>query len=559
MTDPIVRLEQSALTVEPGGQTTTVVTVRNLGTIVEGFRLDALGEGVAEWTSISPPEVQVYPEQEATAVVVFAPPQGTRSGTFPFAVRAESVVDAATSALAEGDLEIGRVFGLQSKITPVTSSGRWRGRHFLEITNWGNAPVRLKITASDPDDRLAFLVGPDTLDLPLGVTGHAQLRVRTLKPYLRGAKERLPFQVVAEPEDAEPPTPGPGGLPPGMINPRRTSMDGAFVQRPILSRWTVVAAIGAVLVAGGLTAFALTRGSDAQQAELVTGPPLTPALTSVTAPDATSVALQWERQPNISSYKINQLTEEGVTTGALSVDGQLNAYVVKELAPRTAYCFQLQAVRGDQASGFSEQRCATTTEAPPASESPQPSSLSPSPTEGSAGPSSGAGEPTAAPSSPNGAAVSGGEQQPPGGVVVPPGQGGPGASTAPGPGTGAGAGVTATGGPGGTTGGGTAPGGVPTFGPNQFISVFFSVPASDSDPQGRAEAIRQQFVAQGVPAQVLRTADFPDLRLTSSGQVVDSYLLYVGPFNSQADGRARCTAAPSLGSTCIVVRPSPNG
>ena len=124
MTDPIIRLEQTALTVEPGGQTTTVVTVRNLGSIVEGFRLDALGEDVAEWTSISPPEVQVYPEQEATAVVVFAPPQGTRSGTFPFAVRAESVVDAEVSALAEGDLAIGRVFGLQSKITPVTSSGR---------------------------------------------------------------------------------------------------------------------------------------------------------------------------------------------------------------------------------------------------------------------------------------------------------------------------------------------------------------------------------------------------------------------------------------------------
>src|SRR6187431_2935503 len=107
MTDPIIRLEDSAPTVEPGGQATTVVTVRNLGTIVEGFRLDPLGEGVAEWTSISPPEIQVFPEQEATAVVVFAPPQGTHSGTFPFAVRAESVVDASTSALAEGDLEIG--------------------------------------------------------------------------------------------------------------------------------------------------------------------------------------------------------------------------------------------------------------------------------------------------------------------------------------------------------------------------------------------------------------------------------------------------------------------
>lgn len=543
MTDPIIRLEQTALTVEPGGQTTTVVTVRNLGSIVEGFRLDALGEDVAEWTSISPPEVQVYPEQEATAVVVFAPPQGTRSGTFPFAVRAESVVDAEVSALAEGDLEIGRVFGLQSKITPVTSSGRWRGRHFLEITNWGNAPVRLRIAATDPDDRLAFLIGPDTLDLPLGVTAHAQLRVRTLKPFLRGARERLPFQVVAEPDSPAPPVPGPAGLPPGMGNPQRTTMDGAFVQRPVLSRWTVVAAIGAVLVVGGLTAFALTRGSDQQQAELVTGPPQTPALTSVTAPDATSVALQWERQPNINSYKINQLTPDGVTTGALAVDGQLNAYVVKELTPQTAYCFQLQAVRGEQVSGFSEQQCATTTPAPPASESPQSTATGSGAVESSA---AGSGDAGTAPSSSDGAAATGGPQPPGTGVVIPPGQGGSGGSTGP------------TGTAAGSQGGGPAAA-VPIFTPDQYISVFFSVPASDSDPLGRTEAIRQQFVAQDVPAQVLRTTDFPDLRLTAGGQVVDSYLLYVGPFNSQADARARCTAPPSLGSTCIVVRPSPNG
>src|SRR6478735_4427261 len=238
MTDPIVRLETAQLSIEPGGQGRTLVTVRNLGTIVEGFRLQILGEGVSEWARVTPPEVQVYPEQEATAVVVFSPPAGnlTRSGTLPFAVRAESVVDTDTSAVAEGDLDIGRVFGLQSKITPVTSSGRWRGKHFLEITNWGNAPIRLKLAAMDPDGRLAFLIGPETLDLPLGVTGHAQLRVRTLKPFLRGPATRLPFQVLAEPD---PPDAVTG--PPSLIgNPRRATLDGAFVQRAIVSKVTVV-------------------------------------------------------------------------------------------------------------------------------------------------------------------------------------------------------------------------------------------------------------------------------------------------------------------------------
>ena len=174
--------------------------------------------------------MQVYPDQEATAVVVFSPPAGsaTRSGTFPFGVRAESVVDAGTSAVAEGDLEIGRVFGLQAKLTPVTSSGRWRGKHFIELTNWGNAPVRLKLTAGDPDEKLAFLVGPEILDLPLGVTGHAQLRVKTKSPFLRGTPVRLPFQLVAEPDPPETPTGPPS---PMMPDPRRATMDGAFSAR----------------------------------------------------------------------------------------------------------------------------------------------------------------------------------------------------------------------------------------------------------------------------------------------------------------------------------------
>jgi len=64
---------------------------------------------------------------------------------------------------------------------------------------------------------------------------------------------------------------------------------------------------------------------------------------------------------------------------------------------------------------------------------------------------------------------------------------------------------------------------------------------------------REYLAAQAVVLDRLRR----DLRLTASGQIVDSYLLYVGPFNSQADARARCSAPPSLGSTCIVVKPSP--
>ena len=551
MTDPILRLETTTLSVEPGGQGRTLVTVRNLGTIVEGFRLEVLGEGVSEWAEVSPPEVQVYPEQEATAVVVFSPPAGntTRSGTFPFAVRAESVVDADTSAVAEGDLEIGRVFGLQSKITPVTSSGRWRGKHFIEITNWGNAPVRLKLTAADPDERMAFLIGPEVMDLPLGVTGHAQLRVRTLKPFLRGSQVRLPFQLVAEPDPPEVPT-----GPPSMIpNPRRATLDGAFVQRPILSKLSVTLAAVLVLALGGLVAFLLTRDSGEGPGGLAQGPPATPTL-SAQSRDATSVQLLWQQQPNIDNYRINQLTPDGRTGGVVTVDGALDTFVVEPLASDTEFCFQVQAVRGDQISPLSQSQCARTGVAPPTSASPSPSAsesaAASSAAESSAAQSaetSSAAASSAAPSTvPSGAQSGQVTTNAQGQVVVIPPTGG---------------GATSQNGNGATTGGGAGsssatPGGQ-GFAPGQFIDVVFTIPAADSEAAGRAEFRRQQLIAAGIPAAVLRTTDFPQLRLIPGTPPIDSYLVYVGPFASQQEAQARCTAQPPLGTLCVPVQPNP--
>ncbi len=74
------------------------------------------------------------------------------------------------SAVVEGDLDLGRVFGLQAKISPVTSTGRWRGRHLVQFTNWGNAPVRLKLTPTDPDEKLGFVVHPEIVEVPIGAT-----------------------------------------------------------------------------------------------------------------------------------------------------------------------------------------------------------------------------------------------------------------------------------------------------------------------------------------------------------------------------------------------------
>ena len=363
MPDPVLQLETSRLSVDPGGQVRTVVTVKNPGTIVEGYRLSVLGDGPSGWSQVIPEELQVYPGQDASAVVVFSPPGGmaTGSGAVPFAVRAVSVVDASTSAVIEGDLDVGQVFGLQARITPATSSGRWRGRHLIEFNNWGNSATRLYLSASDPDSKLGFLVHPEVVDLPIGTSATAALLVRTRKPFLRGTAVRLPFVVTGSPDM-------PGAAPTGPVSPfpipdpRKVSLDGAFQQRPILSK--IVVAIATLLVVGIVAAVVLALRKPAPAATgPVTGKPNPPAVKAVAqGPD--SIVVSWDQQTNISGYKLFTLKDNAFLGNPVQVDPTVTSQIVPNLSPGTQYCFTLQANRGDLFTLSATPVCATTEAAP---------------------------------------------------------------------------------------------------------------------------------------------------------------------------------------------------
>lgn len=88
-----VTIEPDDLTVHPGGQVTTKVTVCNLGTWVEEFELVVQGLGAA-FATVIPATVSVYPDVEQRAVVRFAPllSPGSAAGVSIFEVVVRSVV-----------------------------------------------------------------------------------------------------------------------------------------------------------------------------------------------------------------------------------------------------------------------------------------------------------------------------------------------------------------------------------------------------------------------------------------------------------------------------------
>jgi hypothetical protein len=254
--DPILSIEPQRVSVAPGGQTALTATVYNPGDIVEGYDLDVVGEMPLPWITVTPSFVSVYPKQSATVTVMCSPPAGgvAASGSIPIGLRARSRIDPQSSAVVEADVEVGQQLGLQAKLTPVTSSGRWRGRHTLSISNWGNASANLRVTVTDPDEQLGFLVYPDVLNVPLGATATARIKVRTRKPTLRGTPRQLPFEVVAEREPAPPVT----GMPSTASTPERPVLRGVFAQKPILSRGVVGLAVGSLVVALAGAGLAIT-------------------------------------------------------------------------------------------------------------------------------------------------------------------------------------------------------------------------------------------------------------------------------------------------------------
>jgi Fibronectin type III domain len=362
MMDPVVTVDADSVSVEPGGQASVTVRVRNLSAIVEGFRLDVLGEA-SGWARVLPEQLEILPQGEGLATVLFQPPSGvtTRAGQVPFGVRATSKVDAAASAVAEGDLQVGNVALSQAKLTPVTSKGRFSARHRVEFSNWGNTPVRLKLEASDPDQALGFLLAPELLDLPLGTTRSAKIKVRARKPFLRGTPQRRQFRVVGRPVGPGMLEPAPGPNPQAYAyDPSTPGVDGAFEQKAIIGRGLLPLAV--LAIAAAATIGYLTSRPEKDPADEVVAPPAPQNFVAETASNDT-VTLTWTAGDRVDGYKLQTIDPataqqpRPTVTATEDLDADIGKKDVADLAPGTQNCFRLVAVRGDAESAPTQPQC----------------------------------------------------------------------------------------------------------------------------------------------------------------------------------------------------------
>jgi Fibronectin type III domain len=501
--DPLITLDTERTSAQPGGQARVSITVTNPGTVVEGYRLQALGP-LAPWSEVVPPEVSVYPQQEVTAALVISPPTGTGvpSGLQPFGVIARSTLDPNVSAVAEGDIEIGQVFGLQAKIIPVTSSGRWRGRHVIQLSNWGNAAAQLRMNAFDQDNALGFYLRPVFVNLQPGGQATVRLSARTKHPFLRGTPVRLPFQVAGEPLDAVPgPAPAPGM---GHGDLSRPVVDAALNQKPILSKAVII--LLALLLAGiiALIGFLIKRGPIPDDPLAPRGAPAKPVL-KVTSVGPDSIGLSWEPIDQVQQYNL-QYIQQGNVNKVQSLEGAVTSYTATQLTPATEFCFRLSATANGLTGPLSEQVCQLT--APP-SPSPSPTPT-PSPTP----------SPTPTPSASSSAPPS-------------------------------------------TPSGGFTPGDRNTdpIMNQKWIAVATQLPKS-AHVEADAQAKVTSLATVGVQAKYLDNRFYPRMLFggttSPATPTEESFLVYVGPFDSQTDAQNQCdNITNATTEPCIVAQPDP--
>jgi hypothetical protein len=356
---PVMSIEASSLKAEAGGQAQTTITLRNPGHLVESFRLDVVGLDDG-WWQIHPPELALYPGEDSTAVVVLTPPAAARAPDrpLPFGVRAISTLDPSRGVVEEGDLEIGRVFDLQPSISPVTSRARWSARHTITFTNWGNTPVRLKLSATDKDGRLGFQLNPDAVVVPVGGRATARLRVRPSDPFLRGTAVHLPFQVRGEQPGAAPAGPRSVAQRAGVPDPTQPVVDGAVLHGPILSKGVIMALIA--VIAGLAAAVALLfRAGDVQGGRNGDAAPPTPTNVNVAAVSAQLAQVTWTGNDRALGYRVVTYADEKSPTAlkAEDVKADVQAYDAKLEEAKPQVCFEVYAVRGELQSKKGDRTC----------------------------------------------------------------------------------------------------------------------------------------------------------------------------------------------------------
>ena len=237
-----LKLEPADLRVEPGSAVTASLTVRNVGTRVEGFSL-VLNGPAAAFGTIDPPALTVFPDTSQQAVVRFMPARGPQhpAGWAGFQVLAHSQLHSDVVGTERGSVTVGPFDQLGAALEPEVTRGRKPGLHTLTLTNSGNRPIGAQIALTDRDGELTFGPQQAGLMLPLRASFRHKVLVNGPRRWF-GRTQSHPFSAVVTPTEQP-------RAQAALAVAQPITLYGNRRQVPVLPWWIPTAALAVVAVA----------------------------------------------------------------------------------------------------------------------------------------------------------------------------------------------------------------------------------------------------------------------------------------------------------------------
>lgn len=234
-----VALSTTRLKVDPGGQASLTVEIRNRGRTVDQLAVE-VRDAAAAWCSVDPPSVNLLPDTTRTVTVGFSPPRSPSvpAGAVPFSLAVRSHEHPDADVLERGTVEVGAYTEYETELSPSLIRAERAAAATLKAVNRGNVPLVLALEADDPETALRFRLSPTTLRVAPGASAEAAVQITPRSTFRSGPPRTRPFRVLATSDESA-----------------RRTLDGTFVQLPASRRrwpWALVlglAVLGAAAVA----------------------------------------------------------------------------------------------------------------------------------------------------------------------------------------------------------------------------------------------------------------------------------------------------------------------